>query len=77
MIKVGDIIVCINNVYHYYTKNIRFIKGNHYIVKKVVSNEIMLTPEDGDDDCYVTYRCYENFMSLGQWREKQINDILN
>lgn len=74
MINKGDFVVCTEDVYHYQTNKLRFQKGKFYEVKYPGFNEFKLTPEDGDVNCLV--KLGYTFITLAEWRNKQIDSIL-
>jgi hypothetical protein len=78
MINKGDKLICIKDISHYATGNIRFRKGKSYEIKKSNEDGIFLTPEDGDRDCTITLQeRTEEFLTIAEWRERQINSILD
>jgi hypothetical protein len=84
MIKKGDKLVCIKNVYHYEYGHINFKKGSVYEIAGVcndgVCNSYLIYTEDKTgasisfDKKSTVYNT--NFISLAEWREQQINSIL-
>ena len=80
MINKGDFVVCTEDVYHYHTNELRFQKGKFYEVKSAKFDEfqqswrLKLTPEDGDVVCVVKLGYI--FITLAEWRDKQIDSIL-
>jgi hypothetical protein len=82
MIKKGDKLLCLKTVEHYITGKIRFREGEFYKIIRKAGNNLDLMPEDGDDTCVVslvkgdTYFS-ENFITMAQWRDLQIDSILN
>jgi hypothetical protein len=78
MIKTITQLVCVKDIYHYATGKLRFQKGKVYDVYKVNTDETLkLQPEDGDRLCEITLdKDYNAFLTLAEWREEQINSIL-
>ena len=77
MIKKGDELICIKNITHYTTGAIRFIEGKYYEVMDIRDGEIWLIPEDEDRKCYIGGDRTDRFLTLAEWRDKQINSILD
>jgi hypothetical protein len=76
MIKKGDKLFCIKTIRHYATGEIRFNVGSSYEVVSRRDGDIWLIPEDGDKECFITNE-RSDFLTLAEWRDKQINSILD
>jgi hypothetical protein len=77
MIKKGDKLFCIKTIRHYATGEIRFNVGSCYDVMDNRGGEIWLIPEDEDRECYIHGDRTNRFLTLAEWRDKQINTILD
>jgi hypothetical protein len=76
MIKKGDELICIKTITHFATGAIRFNEGKYYEVMDNIDGEIWLIPEDEDRKCYIGGDRTDRFLTLAEWRDKQINSIL-
>ena len=86
MIKEGDKLICIEDIWHYSNEYINFIKGKAYKIHRVGENidagryytstengvEATLCFNDTESSCYT-----ENFVTLAEWRNLQIDSILD
>ena len=78
-------LICVEDIYHYATGKLRFQKGKFYDVYKIGKDGYYkLQPEDGDILCEINlnkdhnyYGYTPSFITLAEWREKQINSILD
>jgi hypothetical protein len=82
MIKAGDKVLCIKDIFSVRTGNQRFHSGKWYEIVRCESfnseDRFYLYPDDGDYACVVRLNAerIENFVTLAEWRDLQINKIL-
>lgn len=78
MIKTGDKLICIKTIKHFETGKIRFNAGVSYEVIDTRYRQIWLIPEwvfESDKlEMLLFFKDY--FITLAEWRDKQINSIL-
>ena len=77
----GDKLLCTKDIFNPINGKQRFYSGKWYEIVKLdqyCSDTIYLYPDDGDGICYLTLddRRIENFVTLSEWRDLQINLIL-
>jgi hypothetical protein len=83
MIKKGDKVVCIKDIYKIGTDKINFIAGKEYEIifdNNDTYGELQIAAEDGRVAC-ISFEegtwCYaDEFITLAEWRDRQIDKIL-
>ena len=70
-VKAGDKVICIKNFKEHMTK------GNMYEVSDAIAFDVVIFSGKGDEKFYFT-NCFDRyFITLAEWRNEQINSILN
>ena len=78
----GDKVLCIENIFSVRTGKQRFHSGRWYEIVRYErfnsEDRIYLYPDDGDDACVVTFdqERIKKFLTLAEWRDLQIDKIL-